>query len=335
MDRSIFRRATRLIACTVALSAGLAQAAPLEPTKAATTKQQIGATPVQHARDLGGSKSPMIQTLPDYGLPSQDLEDLPLPDPSRLFPESTCPDFDGQPRCIYVVHHTTHGGTGDQESALNIDARNFSALTANVETILIGENGVSVFAENRPIARGWSERLLPTNDATTAGRLQTAIIVSDTKLRITGSVELYEVLRNDYPNVPGYPGLPGFPDLGGFGGFPSPGGFPSFPSEDDDPVFPSVRTPGNGFGGLGAPTPDVVEHDYFEDAGLYEYRDVGHAEFYTPILPIEPAPEDRSAPLLTREISAIHDAPVTQIDCSDFGAADGAEWLCALVDAAM
>lgn len=293
--------------------------------------------------DAGFSYSKTIGSLTDFNLTSQtdlgktgldpaastsplpDQELLDPPDLDALFPKSACPDVGGEPLCVYVVHHTVHGGTEDQESTLNVDARNFSSLTADIDLVLIGENGVSIYGASHRIARGWSERLLPTDDLLTAGRLQTALVVSNTKLSVSGSVEIYKTLWSDYPNLPRVPGLPGLP------GFGWPPRFPGPPADGDAPSFPGVRTPGNGFGGLGPmdPVGDGDSGIVFDLAKDYGFDVVAVPDRYG-VFTI-PQPDDSvdfEGPVTTRAIEAIHDASVREIDC---GVGVGDEWLCAFV----
>lgn len=117
------------------------------------------------------------------------------PPPERFLPESDCPIVEGEPRCVYVVHHDRHswaawidptGGahpTG-YESHLRVDARNFSGRPAEARVLAFDTNGGFRHRGPLALASGRSASLL--NDATA---LETVVIVSDTRLRLSAHVE--------------------------------------------------------------------------------------------------------------------------------------------------
>ena len=72
---------------------------------------------------------------------------------------------------------------------------------------------------------------------------------------------------------------------------------------------------GIGFGGLGMPDAgDGQDEDALSGYGIFDYYHFSGGVLL-PATPLLPAPEDRTAPLVTRDIVAIHDAPVDEIDC--------------------
>lgn len=180
---------------------------------------------VQGFQPLPGDLLPPVDDLqpPDLGeapdpLPQVDVEQRPggLLDPPPygsgkqiIERVSACPKVGDEPRCVYVVQHERHGTpqpfTGQLasrlESALNVMARNFSLLPANIDMAWLTMDGVPAASANARLLPGEAGRI----ERATGNSGQALVIVSDTKLLLDANVELGEV--DNYTPPDRFPGL--------------------------------------------------------------------------------------------------------------------------------
>lgn len=110
------------------------------------------------------------------------------PPPERFLPESDCPWVEGEPRCIYVVHHPAHGWSGSSRfvTRLRVDARNFSGRPARIETRRFDARGAFTGLPDVELAAGAASFLMAGGDP-----LDTFVVLSDTRLQLAAHVETF------------------------------------------------------------------------------------------------------------------------------------------------